>query len=103
MLNSLLLAVTIVAHEPGYYTSLANHVGRWLKDQDIAAEVVKPADMRTKLAKEKIAFLVGFESTTADEIKTLRSFRDRGGNSASWLASVPRATRRLPIQGSGAE
>ena len=79
MIASLFLSVAIVAHEPGYYTSLANHVGRWLKDQDIAAEVVKPADMRTKLAKEKIAFLVGFESTTADEIKTLRSFRDRGG------------------------
>ena len=44
MLAPFLLAVTIVAHEPGYYTSLANHVGRWLKDQDIAAEVVKPAD-----------------------------------------------------------
>ena len=53
MIASLFLSVAIVAHEPGYYTSLANHVGRWLKDQDIAAEVVKPAEMRSKLAKEK--------------------------------------------------
>ena len=68
MIASLFLSVAIVAHEPGYYTSLANHVGRWLKDQDIAAEVVKPAEMRTKLAKEKVAFLVGFESPSADEI-----------------------------------
>ena len=60
MIASLFLSVAIVAHEPGYYTSLANHVGRWLKDQDIAAEVVKPAEMRTKLAKEKVAFLIGF-------------------------------------------
>ena len=94
MIASLFLSVAIVAHEPGYYTSLANHVGRWLKDQDIAAEVVKPAEMRTKLAKEKVAFLVGFESPSADEIKTLRSFRDRGGKlvvsgAASSSSSIP--------------
>ena len=65
MIASLFLSVAIVAHEPGYYTSLANHVGRWLKDQDIAAEVVKPAEMRTKLAKEKVAFLVGCRSREA--------------------------------------
>ena len=89
MIASLFLSVAIVAHEPGYYTSLANHVGRWLKDQDIAAEVVKPADMRTKLAKEKVAFLVGFESPSADEIKTLRSFRDRGGKLVVFYSASP--------------
>ena len=72
MIASLFLSVAIVAHEPGYYTSLANHVGRWLKDQDIAAEVVKPAEMRSKLAKEKVAFLVGFESSLSSSASSLR-------------------------------
>ena len=101
MLSSLLLAVTIVAHEPGYYTSLANHVGRWLKDQDIAAEVVKPADMRTKLAKEKVAFLVGFESPSADEIKTLRSFRDRGGKLVVFYSASPQLGELMGVRPAG--
>ena len=101
MLAPFLLAVTIVAHEPGYYTSLANHVGRWLKDQDIAAEVVKPADMRTKLAKEKVAFLVGFESPSADEIKTLRSFRDRGGKLVVFYSASPQLGELLGVRPAG--
>lgn len=98
MLSSLLLAVTIVAHEPGYYTSLANHVGRWLKDQDIAAEVVKPADMRTKLSKEKIAFLVGFESPTADEMKTLRDYTGRGGKLVVFHSASPRLGELMGVR-----
>ena len=101
MIASLFLSVAIVAHEPGYYTSLANHVGRWLKDQDIAAEVVKPADMRTKLAKEKIAFLVGFESPSADEIKTLRSFRDRGGKLVVFYSASPQLGELLGVRPAG--
>lgn len=79
MLSSLLVAVTIVAHEPGYYTSLANHISRWLRGQDVASEVVTPAQMQGALAREKIAFLVGFESPTAAEMKTLRDYSARGG------------------------
>ena len=99
MIASLFLSVAIVAHEPGYYTSLANHVGRWLKDQDIAAEVVKPADMRTKLANEKIAFLVGFSATGAASSSS--SIPHRRSSASCW-ASARRATRRLRIPASGA-
>ena len=47
--------------------------------QDVAAEVVAPAQMQGALAREKIAFLVGFESPTAAEMKTLRDYSARGG------------------------
>jgi hypothetical protein len=77
MIASLFLSVAIVAHEPGYYTSLANHISRWLRGQDVASEVVTPAQMQGALAREKIAFLVGFESPTAAEMKTLRDYSAR--------------------------
>ena len=79
MIKSVFLAVTIVAHEPGYYTSLANHIRRWLGGQDIAAEVVAPDAMARRLSNERIVFLVGFDSPTAGEMKTLRDYRARGG------------------------
>ena len=79
MLHSLLLAVAIVAHEPGYTTSLANHVRRWLKDENVAARVVTPKAMAGALAQERLAFLVGFANPTAAELQTLRNFRARGG------------------------
>ena len=63
-MNSLLLAICIVAHEPGYTTSLANHLQRWLKGEQVAAQVVTPAQMPTALAAERLAFLVGFNEPT---------------------------------------
>ncbi len=90
MLNSILLAVTIVAHEPGYYTSLANHIRRWLRGQDIQSEVVTPKAMQTSLANEKIAFLVGFESPSATEIATLRDYAARGGKLVVFHSASPK-------------
>lgn len=85
-----LLSVAIVAHSPGYDTSLANHIRRWLRQEDVAAKVVKPQEMARALADEKIAFLVGFGSPSADEMSALRAFRARGG---SWSCSIPHHRR----------
>ena len=74
-----MLAVTIVAHEPGYYTSLANTVHRWLDAESVASCVVKPDGMAAALANERLAFLIGFENPKADEIVALRTFRAKGG------------------------
>ena len=76
---SLLLAVTIVAREPGYTTSLANHVQRWLRAEGVASEVVTPAEMQKKLLFEKVAFLVGFDKLTPAERDTLSVYSARGG------------------------
>ena len=76
---SILFATLIVAHEPGYSTSLANHVRRWLRSEQVAAKVVTPQELPAALAGEKIAFLVGYNQPTAEELKPLRAFRARGG------------------------
>ncbi len=79
MMHSFLLAIAIVAHEPGYYTSMANHVKRWLGQENVPAQVVSAQAMAGALQKERLAFLVGFENPTAGEMSTLRAFRARGG------------------------
>jgi len=89
LLSSLLLGVTIVAHDPGYNTSLANHIARWLKGENVAAPVVTPAQMGAQLGKEKLAFLVGFASPTAGEMATLRAFVARGGKLVVFHSASP--------------
>lgn len=87
--SSLLVAVAIVAHEPGYTTSLANHLKRWLAGESVVAQVVTPAQMPAALAKERIAFLVGFATPTKGEMATLRAFRSRGGRLVVFHSSSP--------------
>ena len=89
MLKSLLLAVSVIAHEPGYYTSLAKHAQRWLKGQSISARLAAPADMDAALAGSSIAFLVGFSEPTAAEMRSLRAFRSRGGKLVVFYSASP--------------
>ena len=103
MLKSLLLAVTIVAHEPGYYTSLSKHLQRWLRGNDISSSVVTPAQMTTSLAKEKLAFLVGFDSPSPSEMKTLRDFRARGGKLVVFYSSSPALAKLMDVRPLGFE
>lgn len=87
--SSLVLAVAIVAHEPGYYTSLANHIQRWLKSENVPAQMVTPKTMSGALAKERLAFLVGFSSPTAAEVQALKGFRARGGKLVVFHSASP--------------
>src|SRR5574344_1148164 len=89
MLSSLLLAVTIVAHGPGYHASMANHVKRWLGAENVHAHVVTRAQMPAALASERIAFLVGFEKPSAAEVSTLTDFESRGGKVVVFSSSSP--------------
>lgn len=79
MFHSLLLAVALIAPEPGYYTALATHLKRWLGEENIPAQVLTAREMPAALAKEKIAFLVGFENPTPSDLVALKAFRQRGG------------------------
>ena len=89
MIKSLLVAVAIIAHEPGYTTSLANHLQRWLKGENIAAQVTTPATMAATLAKERLAFLVGFNEPSQKELGELRAFRARGGKLVVFYSASP--------------
>ena len=89
MLKSLFVAVAIVAHEPGYYTSLANHVKRWLQGEGVNSSVVAPSQMSAALKGEKLAFLVGFASPTKSEVESLRAFRSRGGKLVVFHSASP--------------
>ena len=97
-LVSLLLGVTIVAHDPGYYTSLANHVQRWLKSENVASRVVTPKEMYSALRNENLAFLVGFGNPTAAEMQTLRSFRANGGKLVVFHSASPALAALMDVK-----
>ena len=96
--GGLLLAVTVVAHEPGYYTSLANHIQRWLRGEGVAAQVVTPKAMAGALAKERLAFLVGFANPSAAEMQTLRSFNARGGKLVVFHSASPALAQLMGVK-----
>lgn len=98
MLKALLLAVTVIAHESGYYTSLANHLSRWLKGEKIAATVVTPATMKTALEHEKLAFLVGFNDPAANELAELRDYRARGGKLVVFHSASPVLAKMMGVK-----
>ena len=52
-MKSLLLAVAIIANQPGYYTSLANHLSRWLRLESVPATVTPSQSMEAALKNEK--------------------------------------------------
>ncbi len=87
MLKSLFLAVTIVANSPGYYTSLANHIKRWLAGERVQATVIAPDSMPVMLKNEKTVFLVGLDSPSSAQMQALRDFVDRGGKIVSFHSS----------------
>ncbi len=79
MFNSLFLAVAIVAQSSGYYTSLANHIKRWLASEGVSASVVTPDAMEGRLKNEKTAVLIGFEKPTQSQMRVFSNFRARNG------------------------
>ena len=95
---SLLLAVAIVAHDPGYYTSLSKHIQRWLTNEGVPAKVETPATMAGALAKERLAFLVGFSSPSAAEMKTLKAFRARGGKLVVFHSASPALAELMGVK-----
>ena len=98
ILSSLFLAVTVVAHEPGYTTSLANHLKRWLGAESVPARVVTPAQMPAALATERLAFLVGFASPSQSEMAALRAFRARGGKLVVFHSSAPALASMMGVK-----
>lgn len=90
--------VAVVSHEPGYYTSLARHLERWLKQQSIAADFATPKDMAAALTSAKIAFLVGFNEPTAAELDTLAAYRKRGGRLVVFYSASPRLAALMDVK-----
>ena len=90
--------VAVIAHDPGYYTSLANHVKRWLASHEIASEVTTPKEMPRSLAAGKIAFLLGFNEPSAAELKQLKDFRARGGKLVVFHSASPALAAMMGVK-----
>ncbi len=90
--------VAVVAHDAGYYTSLARHAQRWLAQQGVAAAFATPKEMNAELAKAKLALLVGFDAPSAAEMKTLSAFRARGGRFIVFYSSSPQLAALMGVK-----
>ena len=101
MIRALLAAVMIVAHDPGYYTSLSKHLQRWLGSEHIEAEVIKPNEMPFKLAKTNIAFLLGFNEPSAAELDTLTRFVNKGGKLVVFHSASPKLGELMGVKPTG--
>jgi len=96
--SSLLLAVAIVAHDPGFTTSLANHLQRWLRGEQVTSRVVGASSMGQALLNERLAFLVGFSSPSKYELETLKAFRRRGGKLVVFHSSSPQLAELMGVK-----
>lgn len=90
--------VAVLAHDPGYYTSLAKHVQRWLAQHDIASELAAPSGMSAALSDAKVAFLVGFDAPTDAEMKVIEGYRARGGRLVVFYSSSPRLAALMGVK-----
>ncbi len=90
--------VVVVAHEKGYTTSLATHIVRWLKEEDIASSLVTPAEMKAALKDAKIAFLVGFNDPAKAELAELKEYRARGGRFVVFHSASPALAAMMDVK-----
>lgn len=90
--------IKVVAKEPGYYTSLARHVVRWLGQNGIAADLVAGTSLAPSLAQAKMAFLLGYSETTAAEMKVFRSLRARGGRLVVFHSASPQLSELMGVK-----
>ena len=81
--------VAILAHDPGYYTSLANHAARWLKGEGIESSVAAPSAMQNALKSARVAFAIGFAEPTRAEVAELTAFVRRGGRLVVFYTASP--------------
>ena len=90
--------VAVLAHDPGYYTSLANHISRWLKGEGIEAPVETPGTMSKALSSAKVAFAVGFVEPSESEISLLKSFVKRGGKLVVFYTASPALANLMGVK-----
>ena len=81
--------IVVVAHEPGYYTSLAKHVQRWLKQQQVPATLETPKTMAQAFKDAKLVFLVGFNEPTPAEMTAIRQCRAEGARFVVFYSASP--------------
>ncbi len=96
--SALFADIPVVAHEKGYYTSLARHAVRWLQQQGVPAKMFDAAGLPDALSGAKIAFLVGFDAPTAAEMAQLRAFRAKGGRLVVFYSSSPELARLMGVK-----
>lgn len=90
--------VCVVAREPGYYTSLARHAARWLKGEGITADVADAKGLDNALSTAKVAFLIGYDAPSPGEMKSISSYKARGGKLVVFYSSSPALAKLMGVK-----
>ena len=93
--------VVVFAREPGYFTSLAKHVTRWLAGEGIAAPTRSAGELASSLKGAKLAFLIGYNEPDAAEMRELAAFRARGGKLVVFYSASPALARLMGVKVNG--
>ena len=88
--------VPIVVTGDNFYKSLARHAQRWLREEQIASDIVA-ADALAKTSS-KAALLIGFDRPTAAELAELKAFRARGGKFIVFYSSSPALAAMMSVK-----
>ncbi len=81
--------VCVVSKESGYYSSLAKHVARWLKQESVEAKVAVKEPLSKALTNCKVAFLVGYASVGSDDMQAIKAYCSKGGKLVVFHSSDP--------------
>ena len=90
--------VCVIAHEAGYYTSLARHASRWLKEQGIDAPCCDASNLAKSLEGKSLAYLVGFDAPSKSEMAHLETFCSKGGKLVVFYSSSPALARLMGVK-----
>ena len=90
--------VAVIARGAAFSVSLAHHVERWLGDGGVSASFGLAPAMDAQLQEAKLAFLVGFDMPTAEELRALRAYRARGGRLVVFYSSSPKLAELMGVR-----
>lgn len=90
--------VAVVAHDKGYYTSLARHMERWLKEESVKADFLEQKDFTKGLAGKKMVYLVGFDNPSGEELDAIEKAIARGTKFVVFYSSSPRLAALMGVK-----
>lgn len=96
--NSSAADVAVISREAGYYSSLGKHIVRWLKQESVAADFAEKDALAKTLKTAKLAFLVGYNEISEQEMQQISAFCARGGRLVVFYSSSPRLAQLMGVK-----
>lgn len=90
--------VAVISREAGYYSSLGKHLIRWLKQESVEADFAEKDELAKTLKTAKLAFLVGYDDVSEQEMRQISAFCARGGRLVVFYSASPRLAQLMRVK-----